>query len=253
MKIRHVCSVITGLWLLSSAGTAEAAPILGQVLSLDSPDQWVLAADPENVGKQQAWWSRPQTNAKPVRVPGIMQETLGEYHGVAWYWRPVKVPRNPHPEGRYILRFWSIDYAIEVWVNGKFAGNHEGVDTMVEFDVTEAIRPEADNLVAVRVINPSNTPIDGFAIRACPGRNKSDPWSPGSSYNSGGIQDSVELLLAAPVRIESLYLKPDWQTGEVAAKVNVRNATDQPVKGNLTLSVALAAGGETLDLTTDGR
>jgi hypothetical protein len=237
-------------WLLCSQGSSDAAPIPGQVLSLDSPDQWVLAADPANAGKQQAWWTGPRPEAKPTRVPGSLQETLGEYHGVAWYWRTMKIPRHPQPDGRYLLRFWSIDYYIEVWVNGQPVGNHECVDTMVEFDVTAAVRPEADNLVAVRLINPGNTPTDRFVIRECPGRNKFDPWGPGASYNNGGILDSVELLLAAPVRVESLYLKPDWQSGVIAAEVNVRNSTGKPANGSLALSVAPAAGGETLDLST---
>ena len=103
----------------------------------------------------------------------------------------------PMPDGRYILRFWSIDYYIEVWVNGHAVGHHECVDTMVEFDITAAVRPGAENLVAVRVVNPSNTPIDGMVIRECPGRNRIDPWSPGACYNNGGIIDSVELLVAA--------------------------------------------------------
>ena len=184
------------------------------------------------------------------RVPGSMQETLGEYHGVAWYWRTIPVPVNPHAGGRYILRFWSIDYYIEVWVNGHAVGHHECVDTMVEFDITSAVRPGAENLVAVRVVNPSNTPIDGMVIRECPGRNRIDPWSPGACYNNGGIIDSVELLVAPAVRIESLYVVPDWKSGIVEAAINVRNATDQSVTGSLILSVAPAVGGETLDLTT---
>jgi hypothetical protein len=237
-------------WLLGCTGFSDAAPVVGQVLSLDSPDRWVLAADPANTGKQQEWWSGPRSDAKPARVPGTIQETLGEYHGVAWYWRTVNVPRHPHPGGRYVLRFWSIDYYIEVWVNGRWVGNHECVDTRVEFDVTDAVRPEAENLVAVRLLNPGNTAIDGFVIRECPGRNKFDPWGPGASYNNGGILDSVELLLAAPVRVESLYLKPAWKSGAIEAEVNVRNAAGKPVNGNLTLSVAPAAGGETLDLST---
>lgn len=203
-----------------------------------------------DVGKQQQWWTGPRTDAKPARVPGSLQETLGEYHGVAWYWRTVTIPRNPHAGGRYVLRFWSIDYFIEVWVNGQCVGSHEGVDTMVEFDVTEAIRPEFENVLAVRLINPGNEAVDGFVIRECPGRNKFDPWSPGSSYNNGGILDSVELLLAPPVRAESLYLKPDWKTGAIEAEVNVRNATGKSVKGRLELSVAPTAGGETLDVST---
>lgn len=230
--------------------SADAAPIVGQVLSLDGPSQWVLAADPTNVGQHQEWWKGARPDAKPARVPGSIQETLGDYHGVAWYWRTITVPRHPHPDGRCLLRFWSIDYFVEVWVNGQAVGSHEGVDTMVEFDVTAAVRPEADNLVAVRLINPGNTAIDGFKIRECPGRNKSDPWTPGASYNQGGILDSVELVLTAPVRIETLYLKPDWQSGAIEVEANVRNATGQAARGRLALSVAPAAGGETLDLTT---
>ena len=248
MKRFH--SLLAAAWLLGCAVSAHAAANVGQVLSLDSRDQWVLAADPSNVGKPQQWWSTARPEAKPARVPGSIQETLGEYHGVAWYWRTIRVPRHLDPDGRYLLRFWSIDYFIEVWVNGHPVGQHECVDTMVELDITDAVRPDADNLVAVRLINPGNTPVDGFVIRECPGRNKFDPWGPGSTYNQGGILDSVELLLAPALRIESLYLKPDWKSGLIEAEVNVRNATGQPASGTLALSVALAAGGETLDLAT---
>ncbi len=69
-------------------------------------------------------------------------------------------------------------------------------------------------------------------------------------YNNGGIIDSVELLVAPAVRIESLYVVPDWKSGCVEAAIHVRNATDQSVTGSVMLSVALAVGGETLDLTT---
>jgi hypothetical protein len=116
--MKHAYALISA-WLLACAGSTEAAPVLGQVLSLDSPDQWQLAGDPGNVGKQEQWWSGPRAGAKPARVPGGMQETLGEYHGVAWYWRTVIVPRRPQLGGCYLLRFWSIDYYIEVWGNGR--------------------------------------------------------------------------------------------------------------------------------------
>ena len=75
--------------------------------------------------------------------------------------------------------------------------------------------------MAVRVVNPSNTPIDGMLIRECPGRNRVDPWGPGACYNNGGLIDCVELLIAPAVRVESLYVKPDWQSGVIEAEVNV--------------------------------
>jgi hypothetical protein len=59
----------------------------------------------------------------------------------------------------------------------------------------------------------------------------------------------VGLASAAPVRIESLYPKPDWKTGAIEAAVNVWNVGPRPAKGSLSLSVVAASGGETLDLS----
>ena len=28
--------------------------------------------------------------------------------------------------GRYLLNFWQVDYLADVWVNGKYVGQHEG-------------------------------------------------------------------------------------------------------------------------------
>jgi len=239
-----------GLALVLLCPAKVHAQMADSVVSLDGTN-WVLAADPTNVGVKQQWCKAPQPGARPARVPGIIQEVLGEYHGVAWYWHTVRIPAPPQKDVRYILRFWSVDYYADVWVNGQKAGSNEGADTMVEFDVTGSVKSGAENLLAVRVINPGNEPVDSFAIRECPGRNKFDPWGPGSSYNGGGITDSVELMLAPVVRIESLYLKPNWQTGAIEARVNVRNAGRQTVKAALGLTVAPASSGETLaDSTT---
>jgi hypothetical protein len=227
-----------------------AAPIIGQVISLDSRDAWVVSADPTNVGKTEKWFTSPRPDAKPIRVPGMMQETLGEYHGVAWYWRTVNIAENPHQNGRYILRFWSIDYYADIYVNGQFVGNHEAADTMFELDITSAVKPNAENLIAVRVINPTDKDIDGFVIGQTPGRNRIANWSQGLSYNAGGIMDSADILVTSPVRVEDLYVKPNAKSGVIEVEVNVRNALDQAVKGNVVATVSAAASGETVDLAS---
>ena len=75
------------------------------------------------------------------------------------------------------------------------------------------LKPQAVNRIAVRVLNPSYEPIDGIVLGQTPRRNKTHPYSPGSDYNYGGITDSVELLVAAPVRVEDLFVRPDPKTG----------------------------------------
>jgi len=62
-------------------------------------EDWVVAADPSNAGRGEAWWKSPRLDARPVRVPGIFQEALPGYHGVAWYWRQFVPPQNCYPGG----------------------------------------------------------------------------------------------------------------------------------------------------------
>ena len=107
------------------ASAPAPQPLSSTVVSLDG-DQWLLATDPKNVGGQQKWFERPRPEAKPTRVPWIIQEAFPGYHGVAWYWRDFTPPANPHAEGRYLLRFWAVDYMADVWLNGVRVGEHEG-------------------------------------------------------------------------------------------------------------------------------
>ena len=67
-------------------------------------------------------------------------------------------------------------------------------------DVTEVVKPQAVNRLAVRVLNPTNEPIDGILLRDTAHTVKKVPWNPGSMLNFGGITDSVELIAAPAVR-----------------------------------------------------
>ena len=80
-------------------------PRSSTVVSLDG-DQWLLATDPTNVGRQEKWFESPRPEAKPTRVPGIIREVFPCYHGVALCWREFTPAANPHAGGRYLLRFW---------------------------------------------------------------------------------------------------------------------------------------------------
>jgi len=58
------------------------APASARRTSLDG--QWLLAIDPENVGREQAWFAAPVPEAKPPKkVPRIIQDAFPGYHGLA--------------------------------------------------------------------------------------------------------------------------------------------------------------------------
>ena len=226
-----------------------------RIVSLDG--EWLLAIDPDNIGREQGWQARPVSGAKLTKVPWIVQEAFpGYFGGVAWYWRDFQVPANPHEDGRYLLRFWTVSYKSDVWVNGVFVGEHEGGEDMFILDVTNAIKPMGMNLIAVRVLNPTEEPIDGIVRSEIP-----------QMGLESGILDSVELVIAPALRIEDLFVMPDFGTGDVYIQTNLRYAKktkDQPSqigdteaaetrdsnetqKVTLEFTIAPANSGETLD------
>lgn len=251
---RSVLSIMLGGMGLGMACLLCAADCSGaepgalsptQIICLDGTD-WLLAPDPKNIGRQEQWWQAPRPEAKRTKVPWIIQDAFPGYHGVAWYWRDFVAPANARPGGRYLLRFWAVDYLAEVWLNGICLGKHEGPESPFVLDATPAIRPKAANRLAVRVLNPTHEPIDGIVLSQVPHRNKALPYSSGSAWNQGGIWDSVELLLVPAVRIEDLFARPDAQTGRVRIEARLASAAPKAVPATVEFVLAPAASGETL-------
>ena len=145
-------------------------------------------------------------------------------------------PARPDAGGRYLLRFWAVDYLAEVWLNGAPVGGHEGGETPFVLDVTAAIRPGQHNLLAVRVLNPTHEPIDGIVLNQTAHRCKVMPYSAGAAFNHGGIVDSVELLLVPEVYLQNLVVRPDPQSGLIHVQVTVHNSTSSSAEARLSLA-----------------
>ena len=211
-------------------------------ISLDG-DNWLLASDPKNVGQAQSWAKAPPPEARSTRVPWVIQDVFPDYHGVAWYWREFTPPVNPHSQGRYLLRFWAVDYLADVWVNGVHVGKHEGGETPFTLDVTDAVRPGEPNLIAVRVLNPTDKPIDGITLQQTPHRNKKSEFSCGSDYNHGGIEDSVELLVTPAVYIRDMFVEANPETETLSLRTTIQKCGTKATTGTVELTVSPAAGG----------
>jgi hypothetical protein len=212
-----------------------------EVTPLGGPD-WRIAIDPDNAGREQRWWRGPRPGAKPTRVPWVIQERFPGYHGVAWYWHDFRAPRNPHPAGRTLLRFHAVDYLAEVWLNGTCLGGHRGGETPFTLDATDAVRPGKRNRLAVRVLNPTDQPIDGLTLYHTAKSPKFHPVQPNASYNAGGIVGAVELLACPSVRVEDIRAIPNWQTGEVRVETTLHNAAARPAAVALGLTLGPANG-----------
>ena len=213
---------------------------------------WKLRHDPDNVGKDQKWWefSDNKEGNVDVPVPGIAQMVMPFKRGVFWYYRSFHTPFNPHPQGRYVLRFWQADYYAEVWLNGKLLGSHEGSETPFEFDVTGAILPGDLNRLVVRIINSMDNPIDGIVLEETPHRHRTLWIQGGNDVTQGGLTDAVELLVVPVIRVKDIFVKPNFNTGEITVQTTLEGPVDPKhfvgKKVEISINVTPAQGGETL-------
>lgn len=244
-SFRHVFTYIVVALCGSKLAVSAVSAAESQVVSLDGT--WQLAVDPANEGREKSWFNQPRADARPAKVPWVIQDTFPDYHGVVWYWREFECPRNPDSQGRVLLKFWNVDYLGEVWVNGKYLGKHEGADGPFVLDASEAVRPEGRNLLAVRVLNPKDEPIDGIVLKETPHRNKTCAFTFGCDYNHGGLEDSVDLMIVAAIWISDLYAQPDVKTGDIRVLATVKNTLPKETHVRFSTEVMPAGDGHAID------
>lgn len=234
-------SVVRGLAgiLLLGCGVLSAVAETASI-SLDGAE-WLIAPDPKNVGWRQHWYRAPRNEAVQAKVPSVIQDPLPGYHGVVWYWRDIAPPVNPNSQGQYLLRFWAVNYKADVWIDGHYLGGHEGGEMPFVVDATRHLQPTRPSRLAVRVLDPRyEFSIDGMNRYETPRRG-------GPAFQHGGIEDSVDLLLAPSIRITDLYANPDPGTGRIAVQVSLHNASSEQASGTLKLVVQREKQTEWLD------
>ncbi len=80
---------------------------------------------------------------------------------VGWYRRKIEIPDHESWSGkRVIITIGAADFFTDAWCNGQPLGHHEGGYTPFEFDLTDALRRNADGHLAgtmvLRVEDPMN-------------------------------------------------------------------------------------------------
>lgn len=153
-------------------------------------------------------------------------EDLRDYMGVAWYRTNLEVPQLGN-EKRALLRFGAVDYFSEVFINGKSIGTHEGGYTPFTFDITEAVKTGANELL-VRVIDP---PMDEKENRARFPEMlyKEIPHGKQNWYvQTGGIWQAVWFDIKPSLYIEQVHVTPAMD-GNVTVEVKLAGkGPDEP-------------------------
>lgn len=181
---------------------------------------WQIRFDPDESGEAQGWQhGLSGDTALPIAIPGSWNEQLAEagymnFVGSAWLQRRFWLPEvDAHQEA--VLRFGSVDYFADVWVNGQKAGQSGAAMLPFEIPLDRFAVPGSEIVLIVRVSNL--LPIDGPTQRVAKqdyvseGRYR-DEYLPAVRFDFfpyGGINRPVHLVIRPKAGLKAYRLAID--------------------------------------------
>src|SRR5215207_9389767 len=117
---------------------------------IDLSGFWDLRFDPAGTGTA-AGLPNGFSDGRPAAVPASWNdqfEDMRDYLSHTWYQTTFDLPWGWDAALQHIwVRFGSVNYLTEVWLNGIQLGRHEGGHLPFEFDLTPHVRGEGNRLV----------------------------------------------------------------------------------------------------------
>ncbi len=203
---------------------------------------WDFAREKEAIA-----YSKGFTPEKQVAVPSsyndlFTEEEFRSWEGGTWYARKFTLPRMLASE-RIVLRFGSVSYRAEVYLNGQHLGGHETGYTPFEFDVTDIVSFESENLLCVRgenILSNETVPMGNLQNSPEPGQFAGQyPDTPFDFFPYAGIQRPVAIYTTCKTAwLDTVVVKTGYKgsTGHVqldgrisghAAKVSISIAESE--------------------------
>lgn len=254
-------------------------------LVLDGDDWLLTPLLPHEFWWRQAWkedWSpagcAPWGEWIPAKVPGdVIADALDagliphpyvDLNSMAcewlserdWVYRKLfTVPEEW--QGKHVrLRFDGVDHACAVYLNGQLLGEHEGMFTPFEFDVSAHLRYGQQNCLVLMVQH--KPPVDvvqgqiGWTSRARVWKSRfAYDWDWCTRLVPLGIWQSVSLLATDGVWIDDVWVRPQVVGAEAVLHVQVtlRRASAEWEGTSLQMQVVDPDGQQVAHAREDGR
>ena len=164
---------------------------------------------------------------------------------VSWWYRKEFSLQTSAGEHTW-LNFDGINYKANVWLNGKLVADYAkvaGAYRVYEFEVTDLVRGDRPNVVAVEVFAPS--PLD-LALNWV-------DWNPMPPDKNMGLWRDVYVTVTGPVALRHPLVTskldvPSLATARLTIAADLRNASEQPVRATLKAAVDQAWISRSVDL-----
>lgn len=180
------------------------------ILEKNIGDASTVPAIPQKAFDDSAW--------EQVSVPHTWNNLDGQdgggdyYRGSGWYRKSVHLSSGDYSKKQVFIEIGAANRVADVYVNGQFVGNHKGGYSAFRFDITDRIKLDEDNVIAVKVNNQDNNMM---------------PKSGDFTFH-GGMYRDVSILSTDKVHIDAMdyassgvYLTPS-NVSEQSADLNIR-------------------------------
>lgn len=198
---------------------------------------WKFQVDPDNKGEKEKWYKDFPKNHDFLYVPACWNEQAkkyDQYMGIGWYKREIDVPLRWSGKAAFI-NFGGVLLKAKVWVNGHFAGEHEGGFTSFRIRIDKFLEPGGKNNLVVKVDNSVN-------MFTCPqGTSQNDIWI--DWFNWGGIYREVKILVMPLTHFDDVFVIPLIENKRKKIKVmgNIENL--EKIAGKIKIDI-LGKGGK---------
>ena len=155
-------------------------------------------------------------------VPGSVNPPPRRLPTDGWY-RVTFTPPTDWTDKAVTLKFGSVNYLADVWLNDTYLGYHEGGWTPFAFDARKVLMPGEPNVLAVRFVDP----IRGTRLDIV-------PWGLADSWDYAGITGPVWLEASDVLHVVRADVVPHLDSADVS--VVVQNSGDQALD-NVTVTV----------------
>src|ERR1700685_731796 len=152
-------------------------------------------------------------------------------YAVSWWYREQFTAPESNKGKTVWLNFKGINYRANIWLNGKQTANSNdvaGAWRTYEFNVTNAIKPGAENFLAVQVFAPTEKDLAITFV----------DWNPAPPDKNMGLWREVYLTTTGPValRYPTVVPKlnlPNNDRAQLTVTTQLKNGTGEVVKGKL--------------------
>jgi exo-1,4-beta-D-glucosaminidase len=230
-------------WTLQSSAKVEAK---GEIISTPSfvPAGWHDATVPTTVVSalvQDKTLPDPLFGMNLRQFPGVTYRIGANFsdipmqtdspYAVSWWYRKQFAAPAAYAGKTVWLNFKGINYRANLWLNGKQIANSEniaGAWRTYEFNVTAALQPGAENVLAVQVFAPTENDLAITFV----------DWNPAPPDKNMGLWREVYLTTSGPVALRyptvvSKLNLPAADSAQLTVTAQLKNGTSEPVKGKL--------------------